>query len=89
MNSVVRKLRKAFPFKTSKTTSLEAKFEENKETNNTSDHDENNSEDDFDDEKAIKRNKQQHKEQFFNLPRIDLDKYVYIKIFFFVYLTLK
>lgn len=89
MNSVVRKLRKAFPFKKSKTTSLEAKFEENKETNDTSDHDEENSEDDFDDKEAIKRNRQQHKKQFLSLPRIDLDKYVYIQIFIFVYLTLK
>ncbi|KAL2718178.1 putative ATP-dependent RNA helicase kurz [Vespula squamosa] len=74
VNSVVRKLRKAFPFKKGKTNLLEAKVEESKGIN-ASDRNEENSENDFDDKEAIKRNKQQHKKQFFNLPRIDLDNY--------------
>ncbi|KAI4504513.1 hypothetical protein M0802_000063 [Mischocyttarus mexicanus] len=75
VNSVVRKLRKAFPFKKGQTNTLETEKVEKNEETNKSDHDEENSEDDFDDKEAIKRNKQKNKKQFLNLPRIDLDNY--------------
>ncbi|KAK2584403.1 hypothetical protein KPH14_006785 [Odynerus spinipes] len=75
VNTVVRKLRQAFPFKKDKNNSLKVpKVEENEEVNK-SDHEEENSEDDFDDKEAIKRSKQKHKKQLLNLPHIDLDNY--------------
>lgn len=75
VNLVVRKLRKAFPFKKGQINMLETQKVEKNEETNKSDHDEENSEDDFDDKEAIKRDKQKHKKQSLNLPRIDLDNY--------------
>ncbi|XP_012532022.1 probable ATP-dependent RNA helicase kurz [Monomorium pharaonis] len=74
VHTVVRKLRKAFPFKKNKPQVKMVKDSEEMPEASDKESNENDSDDDFDAEKALRRNKQRQKKQII-LPTINLDDY--------------